>query len=249
MKCLGVDFLMGGVVEFKMMRKISHIALTLLTLASVVIVLTQVSSRTEELPADDYYGSNVAPVFEHGDGWCPGGNSTSWAVYLIEDRVLPIIAKELREHGIELSEWNVEWDVIVPRRYILGTVDGKPLVVENYKKGRQLVVDACDSKRRIAIEFVSVADHGELGGAESPYSTGWPPDVKDTAKFLAHRLWGEGMKGVYFGVFYDPVSRSDQYETESNAENSSNLLGKRSVENLLRQVKDFVDWLKAEGAI
>jgi hypothetical protein len=231
------------------MRTILYAIVILLTLASVVIVLVQAGSRTEVPPAEDHCGSRVAPVFEHGDGWCPGCCSESWAVYLIEDEILQIIARELGRHGIKFPELNVECDVVIPRRYIIGEEGGKPFIVENYKKGRRLVVDAFDPKRRIAIEFVSVADHGELGGAESPYSTGWPPDVEDTAKFLAHRLWGEGMKGVYFGIFYDPVSRSDQYETESNAENPSNLLGKKSVENLLRQVNDFVDWLKAEGAI
>lgn len=58
--------------------------------------------------------------------------------------------------------------------------------------------------------------------------------TKELAQFVAAQVKKEANEKLYFGTFYDPVA--DQGLLESK--------------RLLRlQVQDFVNWLKAQGAI
>jgi hypothetical protein len=141
--------------------------------------------------------------------------------------------------------------------------------VEFPEEGQCLKVDLLDTERRVAVEFVSQADYAELGGP-TPRGFGSSVhdyDFKDSAAFVGQHVAGSG-RGVYFGAFYDPATNSGMFKkwvgTTSGAttqpaellalfgadrEERERLAVEQSKRLLRQQVKDFVDWLKAQGAI
>jgi hypothetical protein len=122
-------------------------------------------------------------------------------------------------------------------------------------KERPLNVDAMDANGRVAVEFVSARDYFDLGGQRSG-STVQGYHFKGLGQSLADKARGKG-RGIRFGVFYDPMARlSDEEEKalpegkwEERWKKRSEVVRARSFELLREQVKDFVDWLKAQGAM
>ncbi len=207
-------------------------------------------------------GSIVAPIFEHGDG--RGGSgcvSVVPPVFLSEEEALQVISEELSKQGIELSERNAQWDVVIPRRYRKYNRETQENdAVEDYDRGKPLNVDAIDTERKIAVEFVSRSEHDDLGGFTFPpgvSASAKSYDFKETAAFLAKRVREEKKEGIYFGAFYDPFHYADFKPVRGTRSEEMRRLREKAIqkarENSIRllreQVKDFVDWLKAQGAI
>jgi len=150
-------------------------------------------------------------------------------------------------------------------------------IVEEPERAKPLRLDAVDPKSHVAAEFVSAKEYYELGGTGSGSSVN-DYDFKGVAKSLSERVKG-GAKGLYFGAFYDPAlspnvqklfsedeelkklqakpSKERSQEERDRAQQRYNEIwkkahaeGRAESQKLLReQVKDFVDWLKAQGAI
>jgi len=138
-----------------------------------------------------------------------------------------------------------------------------------------LRVNAMDGKCKIAVKYVSQDNYYDCGG-EYPNANkiiGLDYSMVEVAQYLMQQIRGKG-RGVYMGVFYDPMTCYDEAvfaeynkileewrtkDTNSNEEvprlihEYEKKLGKpttnRSLEHLREQVKDFIDWLKAQGAI
>jgi hypothetical protein len=133
------------------------------------------------------------------------------------------------------------------------------------------VADALDPAKKVAIEFVAASDYETLGGP-APSSTAITIDTKEVAGYLSQQVKAKG-KGLYFGAFYDPVAypdeemRNDQMtylncQQTNEAERKKCVsdydykvvmdrirLTKASKDLLKLQVKDFADWLKAQGVL
>jgi hypothetical protein len=188
-------------------------------------------------------------------------------VFLSEEEALQIITEELARSGVDLPEKNVAFEEIrIPRRYIQlkgdpRNEDWETEVVEAEDEAVTLCVDATVPDRHIAIEYVSVTGDRDLGGPTfgQGYSCSVVSyDLKETAQYLAQQVSKQG-DGMYFGAFYDPVCRATpavdwvsiskgQSRVQDRDEAARD--AKANAEQLLRQqVKDFVDWLKAQGAI
>jgi hypothetical protein len=150
-------------------------------------------------------------------------------------------------------------------------------VVEQKDKAKPVSLDAQDPERKVAVEFVSRQDYHDLGGPFSP-STVEEYDFKKVARELGERA-SASPRPIRLGVFYDPATVHDLQkmygdDKELQALNEKRrldkspelqrLINERAVQigrqwhdkaaaesrALLRQqVKDFADWLKAQGAI
>jgi hypothetical protein len=175
----------------------------------------------------------VAPLFEHGDGrGSTGCVVVSPPVFLSEEEALQVIQEELAQSRIVLSK--------------AGT--------------RQSDLDGVDPTRKVAVEFVSDADYDEFGRPRSWFltveSTLHSHDPKALAKSPPSWLKSKA-SGMHLGVFYDPVAKwnaravkeppdGDWGKVYAAAQEEAKA---QSRELLREQVRDFVDWLKAQGAI
>jgi hypothetical protein len=104
------------------------------------------------------------------------------------------------------------------------------------------------------VEFVSRDDFGPLGG---DWEGKLYDDVKQAAAALSDQVQRKG-HDLRIGVFYDPVTygglrswgESSDNDDDGRSWKSTPEKAKAESKRLLRlQVLDFVNWLKAQGAI
>ena len=215
----------------------------------------------------------VAPIFLHGEGrGATGCVVISPPVFLSEEEARQVIEEELAKFDICISSRDVDFEQIkIPPRYIHVTPQREDpviveTVIESQKDARIMSVDLLDDDKRIAIEYITNTDHGVLGGLilePGNWSSVTRYDFADTARYLADKIQ-ETEPDVHFGVFYDPLicpaafSRRNEnnspvtsldWLSDSNAEEKRNLARQASKRMLREQVRDFVDWLKAQGVI
>ena len=187
----------------------------------------------------------VAPIFEHGDGrGSVGCEVINPPVFLSEEEALQVIGEELVKSGFEISKTNVSLanltihhgiDIDRDDYYIRGICERGDL--------KPLNVDLYDDSQKIAVEFVSKSDNQDFGIRRGIGSSVDSYDLHAVADSLAEEVKVRG-KGVYFGTFYDPLERSlDDEEWYWDRE------GMVSKQYLRNQVKDFIDWLKAQGVM
>ncbi|MHC4168524.1 MAG: hypothetical protein ACYSWQ_16360 [Planctomycetota bacterium] len=200
----------------------------------------------------------VAPIFEHGSGrGATGCVVVAPPVFLSEEEAMQVITEELDKTSLEVTGKNVVLKGIEfpQRRERLRRVgnDWNEVVEEIPGESEPLSVDITDDKHEVAVEYISRFDYFRLGGARSS-STVQGYNFKDVATDLAEAVEKKG-PGVYFGTFYDPMTKTDwrQFMAEKDSRKrweQARAQGEVEAKRLLRlQVKDFVDWLKGQGVI
>jgi hypothetical protein len=199
----------------------------------------------------------VAPMFEHGDGrgrsrWTLACIAVAAPTYLPEEEAIAIIRDELARQGLPMSQRDVELSSVIIRGRELK--QGYEWVVgqrgwEFIDMTGPLEVDLMDPRRGVAVEYVAREDFDRLGGDDQAWGA---MDIKRAAASLASEVARQG-RGVYFGAFYDPVKHfgfGGWADAEERGWASSKEEARAEAARLLReQVKDFVDWLKAQGVI
>jgi len=194
----------------------------------------------------------VAPIFEHGSGSGPimtGKSCTPDPIFLPEDEALKLIADELSKAGLKASNEKI------------------PLPKLDCGRSREMaasVPGVHDEVSKVAAGFISRDAYFDLRGPVDKNSY----EMKTLAKKISSCVSKED-GDLKFGVFYDPISvpanpRLDiSYAEVKSMEKLEELRVKREAmqekarreaieesKRLLReQVKDFVEWLKAQGAI
>lgn len=206
----------------------------------------------------------VAPVFEHGRGRFSRGRFSggcvvvSAPVFMAEDEALLIIQDELQAAGLEPTDTRVKWDSV---QLDLTTVRWQYNWLTEQEEGRVIsrsgpwIVDMADARNRVFIEFIDARDCAAIESEESN-STVWTSDLQSAARTLADAAQATG-KGAYFGAFYDPLPMLDirdgfyspPDETPDSARQARAAAKQESERQLRSQVRDFVDWLNAQGAI
>lgn len=217
----------------------------------------------------------VAPIFEHGEGrGATGCIVVTPPLFLSEHEALVIIKDELGRRGLQPSETKAEMEgARIPRRVSVLAEDfvtGRPgeLAIASANKSDPLFLQLKDVQRRVGIAYVHRDNHIELGAPQS-FSTVRSYDFREVAHWVQGNARKSG-KGVYLGVFYDPLARpspppttqtvpasakrdtTKQWlaETKWTGSNEGKKQQRAESQRLLReQVKDFVDWLQAQGAI
>lgn len=192
----------------------------------------------------------VPPLFVHGEGL--GAFGCVMVVppaFLSEDEALSVINNVAKEYGLTFSAKGAP-----ALDHVLQPVTN---IYESENKGIPstyitLTPDFADADHGVAIEFVSVEDvkawHQETGLEISVerYAT------QDAAEQLSEALetaTPENFEHCTVGVLYDPCEITEERvegEDWEAAEEKSRVL---SVAQLSAQVKDFCEWLKAEGII
>jgi hypothetical protein len=160
-------------------------------------------------------------------------------MFLSEEEALQVIREELAPRGVDLSEKGTQ-----PRD-----------------------LDGADPKHAVAVEFVSASDYALDHDDEGNPRSWWRPEVRSSVqcydlKGVAQSPPGwmkRRARGMRLGVFYDPMTRFTQQRSPTGDQSWEELQKARdearrqaqaaSRELLRQQVKDFVDWLKAQGVI
>lgn len=187
------------------------------------------------------------PFFEHGEGrGAYGCVMVAPAVYLSEEEALQIIKEEAEAKGVHFDDKKTIKGMFFPSTNIyygdddeLGTWKGS------------LELDGYDSDLQIGFEYVSENDVNEWAKKTDYWCSVSEYDMKGTAERLSKVVKNTA-------VFYDPGAVSDAYEMdwEADAETMQAYEKKyqsdqkeRMQEDLRAQVRDFLDWLAAEGII
>lgn len=201
----------------------------------------------------------VAPVAVHGDGVASVGCVVvSPPSYLSEEDAQRIIREEAARRGLLLA---------APSSPVLGEhilAPARPASPYRkwwnalYEPREAYVPDLADSAKKIAVEFVGDRDALRFAnpGLRSPLKatrSAYAIDMRSSAQNLSVQVSRKGAPGFYFGAVYDPAVKTGcgrpgslppekRQECEASARAAS--------EQLLReQVADFLDWLKAQGAL
>jgi len=221
----------------------------------------------------------VAPLFEHGDGRGATGCVISVPpVFLSEEEAMQVIREELARNGVTISEASTPLESVrIARRFHqtteLDSGETKGEIVEDPSNSPPFLPDGRGPDGRIAVEFVSLDEFDTLGGLDDSQARivskggvvesvrmsvrAW--DFKDTARWVASQVGKQG-KGIYFGVFYDPVAYGalasfakqliEGRDVGRRSWEESKAEARRESLSLLKeQVQDFVGWLREKKVI
>jgi hypothetical protein len=198
-------------------------------------------------------GTYVAPIFEHGDGFASMGCIVvNPPPFLSEEEAMLVIKAELAKRGIDLGR-RAEFDDLALTRPLENLWDRKE---DRYPRTTELFeADGWHNAKRIAVEFVSVADCDKLDPwtiFHGEYRS------KKVASCLNDLVAKDARHACYFGVFYDPmvwpcdINESEAVSTAKSEDRISVEARKRLARDkaktfLRRQVQDFVVWLDKQG--
>ena len=176
------------------------------------------------------------PIFAHGTGRGGYGcESVAPPVFLSEEEAMQVIAEECAAQGIDISG----------TKTISGTFPATSLVpgsdTDDTYTG-SLALDGYSEDLDLGIEFVSTEDILDWEAPTSMHATVDDFRLKDTAQRLSDAT-------DRVAVFYDPTASSYEDFTGSNEESYVENGKAQSLEELREQVRDFLQWLKAQGVI
>lgn len=191
----------------------------------------------------------VAPIFQHGEGRGSFGcMSIAPPSFLSEEEAFQVISEEAGKVGITFGKDNKELsEVELPEtKYYLGDTG----VIDSTKTGK-LELDGYDESKKIGVEFISKEDYAAWAKEQNMRSSVDDFDFLTTAQVLRDGLEGKTADST-IGVFYNTMVRPDKEEinkimNNGNWEETEEKLKSIAKEELRLQVKDFLEWLKAEG--
>jgi hypothetical protein len=211
----------------------------------------------------------VAPIFDHGNGRGSFGcSSVAPPSFLSEEEAFQVIQQEAAKYGITFKKNAYELEnVDIPEtKLFLKPEDGSSLEnniadgeINSTKKGK-LRLDGYAGDKKIGFEFISNDDYKQWVKAQKTYSSVEDYDFITTAKLLQKGLANK-KQDTNIGVFYNPMTpyreikdlvdkamKVEAYNTYDFDDVNKKTMEFAS-ENLKLQVKDFFEWLKAQGVI
>ena len=201
------------------------------------------------VPAANTENRHIAPIFQHGLGRGSFGcMSSASPVFLTEDEARKAIQEEAASAGIRFEPDVKTLEAVeMPLAVTIGSEardsDLRTGAARIRTHSNRLVLDGTDRLRNISFEFVSHQDHHNWD-FRYYYNLLEISDILYTAEALRNGLTKIDNTGVV-GVFYDPV----HYASSRTNRSSVAAARKASINELKKQVRDFIAWLKAEGII
>jgi len=179
--------------------------------------------------------ATVAPIFVHGEGrGAIGCVVVSPPVFLSEEEALQVMREELAEHDLSVGP---------TAQHLPGVVD---------QESDEVSADLVSAQGDIVLEYISTDDYFALGGWRSNSSV-QDFDMQEVARGTARQISESPTAGTAtYGIFYDPMTEMDLKPSsdESDGWVESSVSARLEAKRLLRQqVRDFVDWLRAQGVI
>ncbi len=176
------------------------------------------------------------PIFAHGTGRGGYGcESVAPPVFLSEEEAMQVIAEECAAQGIDISGTKTISGTFPATSLVPGSDTG-----DTYTGS--LTLDGYSEDLDLGIEFVSSEDILDWEAPSGMHATVDDFRLKDTAQRLSDAT-------DRVAVFYDPTASSYEDFTGSNEESYVENGRLQSLEELRNQVRDFLQWLKAQGVI
>ncbi|MBP7402859.1 MAG: hypothetical protein KBA30_09605 [Clostridia bacterium] len=188
----------------------------------------------------------VVPVFEHGDGTSTYGcMCVVPPVFLSEEEAQNVIREEAERRGVRFTETReIQGDRFPAFRP--GDPDSS---ASQQTWAGTLTLDGFDPALGIGYEFVSSADLDKWAADSMYWSSVTNYDMKATAERLADVVTDTA-------VFYDPGPDYSGFDRDHDRDTMEAYRQafeaeqrERIIEDLRSQVRDFLDWLAAQGVI
>ncbi|NCO38068.1 MAG: hypothetical protein COZ06_20690 [Armatimonadetes bacterium CG_4_10_14_3_um_filter_66_18] len=213
--------------------------------------------------------SLVAPILVHGDGrGAFGCDAVNPPVFLSEEEARQVVVQEAKKAGIVFAETDTTLEGIsvpVTDRYGFGPRSGEGRSYARLvERGDPLTLDGTAPELGVSYEYVSSSDFEAWERTHrSPVDSVYSYDTRETATVLRTSLAAARPDGAYV-VFYDPMVRPEAWwrkprpsgSPAPTASDSAKAHVRRAAtavdtakEELRKQVRDFITWLKAQGVI
>jgi len=191
----------------------------------------------------------AAPIFEHGTGRGSFGcDSVAPPAFISEEEAFQVVQEEGKKYGIEFKKNGLELKKVkIPATSYAFTTSNDESSAKNTTHKGNLVLDGYDEEKKIGFEFISAEDYEQWKGRSNKMSTVNSFDFLATAKRLQTGI-SENKSEAAVGVFYNPMARIAP-DTKLDYKALQELAVKTAKEDLRAQVKDFLQWLKAQGII
>ncbi len=203
----------------------------------------------------------AAPVFEHGSGRGSFGCvSVAPPSFLSEEEAFEVVREEAAKYGINFEKEGLSIkNVRIPEtKYYLKPENADAGYKEdggaiNSTRRGELSLDGYDKDRGIAFEFVSATDYEAWKVDQSVRSSVDDYDFLSAAKLLRDGMEGK-TDGAAVGTFYNSMFVPDMEEIkkaegQEGFKNLETAVKSRAEEDLRSQVRDFLEWLKAQEII
>lgn len=240
-------------------------ALGALMMASLTSCARKQQNETGSVETSTKTGSSskkkkalIAPIFEHGQGRGSFGcSSVAPPSFLSEEEAFQVIQEEAKQYGInfEKNAFEIKKAGIPKTSFYLKPENGNSgynengSVIKDTKSGT-LQLDGYDVQNKIAFEFISEEDYSAWAIEEGKRSTVDDYDFLSTAKVLSKGLNGKNGENT-IGIFYNPMVGFSEDEMNKIRQESFEEMKVRRTQlakdDLKKQVRDFLEWLKAQG--
>ncbi len=188
--------------------------------------------------------SSVAPVYAHGEGRAIWGGVIFGAAYsfFTEAEARRLILDEFTAAGYSITDTTKAIEnVKIPATSYFETLDS--VVTYFPTTVSRLQLDGYDSTLSIGYEFVSDDDFYNWRRSDSVLSTVYVENLKTTAERLRQGLMKK-QTNTHLGVFYDPLTYYLGYDAADSV-----VAAQKNKTELQRQVRDFIGWLRSQGAL
>ncbi len=201
----------------------------------------------------------VAPIFEHGDGRGSFGcMSVAPPSFLSEEEAFQVISEEAVKMEIAFEKESKELSKVkIPETkfYLKGEAQGYKQdggKIDSTKTGN-LKLDGYDASKKVGFEFISKEDYEAWSVDQGVRSSVDDFDFFTTAKVLKEGLEGKTADST-IGVFYNAMVMPSREEINKIMNNGNWEEAEEKVKNIAKdelrnQVRDFLEWLKAQGVI
>jgi len=228
-----------------------------------------ISSSITDQGAQNKAQAVVAPIFEHGNGRGSFGcMSIAPPSFLSEEEAFQAVQEEAVKYGIIFEKNSHELKKVgIPETkfYLKPENDDAGYnedagEIKSTKNGN-LMLDGYSTDKRIGFEFVSSADYKEWEVNQGTRSTVDDYDFLSTAKLLQKGI-EDNKQDTNIGVFYNPMTPYEDIKPflevpeKKNGESQTvdfdmiqAKTNEMALEQLRLQVRDFLEWLKAQGVI
>jgi hypothetical protein len=233
----------------------AYVGIAFSALLMVTISACETKNINQPNTNTQYKEAKTVPVFEHGKGRGNFGcSSVAPPSFLSEEEAFQVIQEEASKYDINFKkEALLLSKVPIPETkfYLKSETYNKDGGTINSTKTGSLKLDGFDGEKKIAFEFISRDDYEEWQAKQSMRSTVEDYDFLSTAKLLQKGLKNKN-QDTSIGIFYNPMEMlSDEQLKEirdTNNWQAAEVKVKEIAEEQLRmQVRDFLEWLKAQG--
>jgi hypothetical protein len=166
-------------------------------------------------------------------------------VFISEDEAIKIILDKLKSEGYNFSRENcpeIKFTAPPIANVCFGYNDDDTTKVSDAKV--ELKMDGYNKNLNFAIQFVSRDDFSKFSSDDGCWSSVSDYDTKKAAEIIREKLITDGKTNAV--VFYDPITRID-FEINKSWEKSRKEANEEAKMLLLKQVDDFIKWLKTNN--